>query len=112
MNMIGCLDTPDRTASTGSTAIGYRSWETDEPGSDPEQGDRLRVPDLQLCCRGHTALHNVELPLMYAGVTGKERMARAVDALTRVGLADRMEHRPSELLGRPTAARRRSRGRW
>ncbi|MGH7505347.1 MAG: ABC transporter ATP-binding protein, partial [Longimicrobiales bacterium] len=46
-----------------------------------------------------TALHNVELPLIYAGVSAKERRDRAVTMLERVGLGDRMTHRPSELSG-------------
>jgi putative ABC transport system ATP-binding protein len=46
-----------------------------------------------------TALHNVELPLVYAGVRGGERRKRAAAALDRVGLAHRMDHRPSELSG-------------
>src|SRR5262249_24778391 len=46
-----------------------------------------------------TALHNVELPLVFAGVSARERRIRATTALERVGLADRMDHRPNELSG-------------
>jgi putative ABC transport system ATP-binding protein len=46
-----------------------------------------------------TALHNVEMPLIYAGMKRKERLQRAAAALTRVGLGDRMNHRPNEMSG-------------
>ncbi len=47
----------------------------------------------------NTALHNVEVPLIYAGVGGRERLRRAREALTKVGLGDRIKHRPNELSG-------------
>ena len=46
-----------------------------------------------------TALHNVELPLIYAGISGRERKKRALHALEVTGLADRSDHRPNELSG-------------
>src|SRR5204863_4867948 len=46
-----------------------------------------------------TALNNVELPLVYAGLGGRERRHLATDALARVGLADRMQHQPNEMSG-------------
>jgi putative ABC transport system ATP-binding protein len=46
-----------------------------------------------------TALHNVEMPLIYAGVRGRRRKQQAREALERVGLGDRMHHRPNEMSG-------------
>jgi putative ABC transport system ATP-binding protein len=97
MNLIGCLDTPssgeywlngqevsrltdDRLATVRNKEIGF-VFQT-----------------FNLLARA-TALHNVELPLVYAGVATTERRARAVRALQAVGLGDRMEHRPNELSG-------------
>ena len=53
-----------------------------------------------------TALHNVELPLVYAGVPKKDRLERAKAALDKVELSPRMNHRPERAVGRPAAARR------
>jgi len=97
MNMIGCLDTP----SDGEYWLnGHR---VSELGDD--QLARIRNKEIGFVFQTFNllpradALHNVELPLVYAGVSGKERKARAEEALRRVGLADRMDHRPNELSG-------------
>jgi putative ABC transport system ATP-binding protein len=97
MNVIGCLDTP--------TAGNY--WLNGQLVS--AMGDRrlarARNRDIGFVFQTFnllsrmTALHNVEMPLIYAGVNRKERQARARHALETVGLADRMLHRPSEISG-------------
>jgi putative ABC transport system ATP-binding protein len=97
MNLIGCLDTP--------TAGEYRlngqevSRLSDNALASVRNGEIGFVfQTFNLLARA-TALHNVELPLVYAGVPAAERRARAVRALEAVGLGDRMEHRPNELSG-------------
>ena len=97
MNLIGCLDTP----SKGEYWLnGHR---VSELGDDELARIRNReigfvFQTFNLLPRAD-ALHNVELPLVYAGVGSKERRERAADALGRVGLGDRMSHRPNELSG-------------
>ena len=98
MNLIGCLDSP----TAGEYWLnGHRVSELERrrAGPDPEQGDRLRLPDVQPAAPRHR-LHNVELPLVYAGMGAKERRrAGEPRRSTRVGLGDRMHHRPNELSG-------------
>jgi putative ABC transport system ATP-binding protein len=97
MNMIGCLDTP----SGGEYWLnGYR---VSELGDD--ELARIRNREIGFVFKTFTllpratALHNVELPLVYAGKPSKQRKELASEALRRVQLGDRMHHRPNELSG-------------
>lgn len=97
MNLLGCLDTP----SDGSYELNGKDVAR---MSDNELADiRNReigfvFQSFNLLARAD-ALHNVELPLIYAGAPPKERRERARQALVNVGLGERMHHRPNELSG-------------
>ncbi|MEN9602903.1 MAG: hypothetical protein RIS56_2509 [Verrucomicrobiota bacterium] len=97
MNLLGCLDTP----SEGSYELNGKDVAR---MSDNELADiRNReigfvFQSFNLLARAD-ALHNVELPLVYAGVPPKERRERARQTLVNVGLGERMHHRPNELSG-------------
>ena len=97
MNMIGCLDTPDEGEYwlNGQLVSGMKDRELARV-RNKEVGFIFQT--FNLLPRAH-ALHNVELPLIYAGLKRKERVARAKQALDRVGLGERMMHRPSEMSG-------------
>jgi len=97
MNVIGCLDSP--------TSGEY--WLNGHRVSELGDNDLARIRNKEIgfvfqtfnLLPRATALHNVELPLVYGGVGAKERRDRAEEALRRVGLADRVNHRPNELSG-------------
>ena len=97
MNLIGCLDTPSKgTYLLNNKQVGQMN--DDELARIRNEEIGFVFQTFNLLPRA-TALHNVELPLVYAGVPAKERQARARGALERVELADRMGHRPNELSG-------------
>jgi putative ABC transport system ATP-binding protein len=97
MNMLGCLDTPS----------GGQYWLNGQEVSTMADDDLARVRNREIGFVFQTfnllprasALANVELPLVYAGVSTRERKRRAEAALERVGLGNRMDHRPNELSG-------------
>jgi putative ABC transport system ATP-binding protein len=97
MNLIGCLDTPtsglididgENTAGLNEAELAY--IRNRKVGFVFQQFNLLGKM---------TALENVITPLLYAGVSVRERKSRAIEALERVGLSDRMHHRPNELSG-------------
>ncbi len=97
MNLLGCLDTPTR----GSYKLnGHEVSHLDDNELAAVRNEEIGFifQTFNLLPRA-TALHNVELPLIYAGCSGRERRQRALHALEITGLADRADHRPNELSG-------------
>ncbi len=97
MNLIGCLDSPSKG----------NYWLNNQLVSELDDDELARIRNKEigfvfqtfnLLARA-TALHNVELPLIYAGVPAEERIARAEGALAAVGMEERMTHKPNELSG-------------
>ena len=97
MNLIGCLDTPTK----GSYLLNEKEVEA----MNDDELARIRNEEIGFVFQTFnllpraTALHNVELPLVYAGVSGKIRQERARQALEKVELTSRASHRPNELSG-------------
>ena len=97
MNLVGCLDSP----------TGGEYWLNGHRVSELGDDELARIRNKEIgfvfqtfnLLPRATALHNVELPLVYAGLGSRERRELASDALKRVGLQDRMQHRPNELSG-------------
>jgi putative ABC transport system ATP-binding protein len=97
MNLIGCLDTPTK----GQYWLNGRlvsEMDDDELAHIRNKEIGFVFQTFNLLARA-TALHNVELPLIYSGVAAKERTERARKALQMVELSDRMSHKPNELSG-------------
>jgi putative ABC transport system ATP-binding protein len=97
MNIIGCLDRP----TSGRYLLAGEEISTLDRNALAEKRNRTLgfvFQNFNLLART-SAVENVELPLLYAGVSSKERRARAMEALGRVGLSDRFEHQPTQLSG-------------
>ncbi len=97
MNLIGCLDSPSKG----------QYWLNQQLVSELDDDELARIRNKEigfvfqtfnLLARA-TSLHNVELPLIYAGIPSEERTERAKAALTSVGMESRMNHKPNELSG-------------
>ena len=97
LNILGCLDVP----TSGSYELNNNlvsQMEDDDLAQIRNQEIGFVFQTFNLLPRSD-ALRNVELPLIYSGMPGRERKARAEEALNAVGLGDRMDHRPNELSG-------------
>src|SRR6476661_8243225 len=97
MNMLGCLDTP--TAGRYEFSSKNVATMIDDELADIRNREIGFVFQTFNLLPRSDALHNVELPLIYAGVSKSDRIARAKEALENVGLGDRLHHRPNELSG-------------
>ena len=97
MNLIGCLDTPSKGDYYINGSL-VSSMSDDQLAQIRNKEIGFVFQTFNLLSRA-TALHNVELPLIYAGVSSDERIRRAEKALTQVDLAQRMHHKPNELSG-------------
>ncbi|MDR1368749.1 MAG: ABC transporter ATP-binding protein [Dysgonamonadaceae bacterium] len=97
MNILGCLDTP--------TSGVYKFRNVDVSSLDDDALSAMRNKEIGFIFQNFNllprlnALQNVELPLVYSGTPTAERRSRAIKSLERVGLADRMDHKPGELSG-------------
>jgi len=97
MNLIGCLDTP--------TAGRYRLGSEDVSGFDRDALADVRNRRVGFVFQGFnllpqiSAFENVEMPLVFGGIPPRERRQRVEELMERVGLTDRMEHKPTELSG-------------
>src|SRR6202050_2078910 len=97
MNLIGCLDTPSKG----------KYWLNGQLVSELDDDELARIRNKEIGFVFQTfnllarasSLHNVELPLIYAGIPTEERMERAKGALAAVGMESRMSHKPNELSG-------------
>ncbi|GAA4107376.1 ABC transporter ATP-binding protein [Aquimarina addita] len=97
MNLLGCLDTPtDGTYNLNGQDV---SKMTDDQLADIRNKEIGFVFQTFNLLPRTTALDNVALPMVYAGVSKKDRTARAEQVLTDVGLEDRMDHKPNQLSG-------------
>ncbi len=97
MNLLGCLDSPTAGDYT-LNGQGVSNLDDNELAAVRNREIGFVFQTFNLLPRA-TALHNVELPLIYAGVGRRERRERAMGALDRTGLSDRADHRPNELSG-------------
>jgi putative ABC transport system ATP-binding protein len=97
MNLIGCLDTPSKGAYVLRGKL-VSQMNDDELAAVRNREIGFVFQTFNLLPRA-SALHNVELPLVYAGLSKEERLERARQALQMVDLGDRMHHRPNELSG-------------
>ena len=97
MNILGCLDTPSRgTYFLNGTDVSHMTDNSLAEIRNKEIGFIFQT--FNLLAR-NTSLDNVALPLVYAGISKKERLDRAEKALQSVGLGDRIDHKPNELSG-------------
>ncbi|MCC7376110.1 MAG: ABC transporter ATP-binding protein [Verrucomicrobiales bacterium] len=97
MNLLGCLDSPS-AGSYHLNGVDVADMDDNELAEVRNREIGFVFQSFNLLARSN-ALHNVELPLVYGGVPPAERRERAMEALRRVNLADRVHHRPNELSG-------------